>query len=108
MKVKDEIKGIGAIWKVYSNRDVTIFYIDVNTILKGEEPAWYGASDGRASLIWHDPRWKGRGRLKTAEINFGNFKDYAVSHQMSRYTCIVTFFRRKLLEKVINRPLYQD
>jgi len=122
LQVKDELRGIGVIYKIYSTRFATIYYIDVNTILKGVEPHWHGFNQYKNGsfdweLVWLDPRFqflpiekKRTTRIKSASIYFGSrFRGWDMAHSMSRYSCVVVFFHHKLLRGAIKRkPVYEE
>ena len=107
MKVIDQLKGISFILKLYSSRDVVIFLIDANTILKSEEPHWFGHYVGdkreKWELVWLDPRFRFRknkkSKLKSTSINFGKEFDqgWTTFKETSKYTTFVVFYRRKYL-----------
>lgn len=114
LKIKDQLNGISVIWKMM-DADVIMYYVDVNTILKGQEPVWFGVggTDGELSsrrLVWLDPRKiQKKKTIKSVEIEFPvDIKKYSVTHSMSRYGCIVTFYPVDLIEKAIkNKPVYR-
>ena len=128
-KVRDEIGGINAIWKLHSTKDVAIFCIDVNSVLKHEAPTWcsFHGQKGmeKREMQWLDPRWKGEvppgwslqcgpagpeKKLKGAFVDFGpEFLHHKVVCQMCRYTCFVVFFKDEILSKGIEKmPVYRS
>ena len=112
MKVKDDLKGIGAVYHFNAGKDVSINYIDVNTILKGVTPHWHGKSIPKRdefdwSLEWFDPRNKKS--LKQTTINFGKkYIGWHVCMDMSKNTCQVVFYRKKLFKVGMRRPIYSS
>lgn len=110
MKVKDGLKGIASIHRIHSSRSVVIFYIDVNKILKREEPQ-LSISDlcgkKKYELTWLDPR-EGVKRHKTTSIDFEDefSGDWLVVTETSRYTTFVVFLRKQLVAKSIPNPVY--
>lgn len=112
-KIVDELNGICTVWKTLETKDVIMFYIDVNTILKGQDPVWFGSGRAGSSdlasrrLMWLDPR-KRKGS-KSASIDFRiDPKNFSVMHSMCRYGCIVTFYRADILENAIKKkPIYR-
>ncbi len=119
LTVVDELNGIQFIFKLHSSKDVAIFWIDLKTILKGCDPCWHSSFNGNGEeqysrLTWLDPHWKAQKnknkKIKSAYIDFGkNYLDYSVSHSLSKYSCVVTFYKKKLLSNAIeNPPLYRD
>lgn len=108
-KIVDELKGISHVLLIRDTRDVAIYLVDVNPILKGQDPAWF-CSEERTALFWFDPRskpHKSKRKDLTTQINFGrHYKDYNVVHSHGRYTCFIVFFRSKLLDQAVEKQAY--
>ncbi len=111
MKVLDELDGINFVYQIYKSKDVHIYHIDLNSSLKRERPAWSSERRGK-KLIQEKLDWikEVDGEYKHTSIDFGTkYKDFDISVSVSRYTCIVTFYRKNLREsRIAAKTLYSS